>query len=110
MAFIADRTALRTYDPERGYELFKRGGGSDGGMDFELVGPDERFFFSAELRFREITADEAALHPNGPSRAEYWVTSGSHDERRAQLIREAMRAYKAVHGNSTGMPYEWQVR
>jgi hypothetical protein len=27
MAFIADPIALRTWDPDRGFELFKTGGG-----------------------------------------------------------------------------------
>lgn len=58
MAFIVDRENFRTYDPERGYELFVTGGGSDGTSRFRLVGPDGETTFSAHSFGERLRPDE----------------------------------------------------
>ncbi len=136
MAWIADPKALRTYDPERGLELHKVGGGSDGSCDFvihrigrpnesstwfikagsrifELSDPDDVLAgFSAYMRARKATEDERSINPDirefitwkvasgfGPTG---WIIKGYSLEESKEIIREAMLAYRYVHGEPAG--------
>ena len=98
MSFVVDREARRTYAPERGFELFSEGGGSDGRRYFRLVGPGVETQFTAEFGIDPLTENELAkLGPNFDKTPLVWTVS-LHDQKWDQTIREAMEAYMYSHG------------
>jgi hypothetical protein len=113
MTFIADNDALRTYDPERGYELFKLGGGSGGDLRFKINGPEGSVTFWAERRSRSMTEEEAARHPQSRhKKVGIWRVSVVLDEDSPwrRIIDEAMTAYQFVHGGTIdASPWETDI-
>lgn len=98
MVFIADRKELRTYDPERGYELFQLSGSSDGTLSFRLVGPDLETKFVGKLNEDPLTDDElSSLGPDYKMTPLVW-TLRAYDQNWKSIIREAMTAYVYAHG------------
>ncbi|MEH3105165.1 MAG: hypothetical protein PGN12_14850 [Sphingomonas phyllosphaerae] len=85
MTFVADEDAGRTYDAERGAELFLISGGSDGSKHFELRYADRTSPFSAELL---VVASDDGLS---------WCVRLCEVEDRT-IIAEALRAYGWGHG------------
>lgn len=98
MAFIADRKARRTYDPDRGYELSREGGGSGGELRFRLVGPEDETSFTATFGVDPLTpAEIEKLGPQFDKIPIVWTVFWHLPEWR-QVIREALRAYMFTHG------------
>ena len=58
MVFIVDRKNFRTYDPDRGYELFLTGEGSDGTHRFRISSPNGECGFSAHSFQEKLHEDE----------------------------------------------------
>ncbi len=112
MAWIADPKALRTYDPERGLELRGVGGGSDGAHDFVIhrIGESDEVLagFTAYMDSRKATIEERAADPSVEActiweiRAGFgpkgWFLKGYGRDESKRIIREAMLAYRALHG------------
>ena len=99
MPFIVERKKYRTYDPDKGYELFVDGGGSDGTTRFRLVGPNSECAFSASSIGEELRPDETIrLGPNFADRVVVWRIHIWPDNWKT-LIREAMQAYVINHGS-----------
>lgn len=100
MAFIVDRTNLRTYDPERGYELFTNGGGSDGTCRFKLTRPGGEFFFSAHSLNEKLSNTELEIvSPKNEKKIIVWVVHNWTEEWRG-VIREALTAFVVIHGSA----------
>lgn len=100
MSFVADSKQLRTYDPERGYELLKDGGGSSGELRFRITGPQGTTKFSAS--FSQDSLSDAELRKLGTDDNKtslVWTIHNSSDEWKG-IIREAMMTYMFVHGTS----------
>lgn len=124
MAWIADPKALRTYDPERGLELRRVGGGSDGSLRFAVhsIGkPDEVLAgFSVHGKARYATEEEKSVNPDlqgiytreirtglGPTG---WIIKGYSLEESKKVIREAMLAYRDAHGAPVGPAWVYDVK
>ena len=111
MTFVSDNKALRTYDPERGIELKDDGGGSDGSLDFlfHRIGEPDKIVgrFSVYGETRPATDEERSTYPEAKSFC-LWVVynrgpvDGHDDEQSKAIIREAMLAYRGVHGAPVG--------
>lgn len=99
MTFKVDRKEYRTYDPERGYELFIIGGGSDGMQRFKLAGPNGEGYFTATSIGQSLRADEIAfLGRDYSKRTVVWCVMFWSDDWKS-LIREALTAYLINHGS-----------
>lgn len=96
MAFVADSSRLRTYDPDRGLELFWQGGSSDGTRRFELVGPNGSVSFAAEEEWFDGDASTVLWRVRGVDRLSPWWP----------LVVEALMAHKRVHGLPADLRYE----
>jgi hypothetical protein len=99
MVFIIDRVNFRTYDPDRGYELFLVGGGSDGTERFRLVGPVSECNFSAHTFEEKLRPDELArLGPNYDKTPVVWCIHHWTNDWKS-IVREAMTAFLINHGS-----------
>ena len=107
MAFVADNKALRTYDPERGLELKTAGGGSDGHRSFVIhrIGDpnDVLVGITAYLEVRSPTDEELRVYPEAKDLGVWVILRGRHlkgysQEDSKAIIREAMLAFRAIHG------------
>ena len=100
MPFISDNKAFRTYDPERGFELFRVGGGSDGTDEFKITGPGGSQFRFWANSYREQLTDEEALALQLPPEVDpiVWRIHNWNMEWR-DIIKEAMEAFVGNHGS-----------
>lgn len=98
MVFIADRKELRTYDLERGYELFQVGGSSSGTLSFKLVGPDSETNFVGKLNEDPLTEDELRRLGQDYKKTPLVWTLRMFDQKWKPIIREAMTAFVYAHG------------
>ena len=107
MAFLANTAALRTVDIERGLELLTDGGGSDGNRRFKIVRTD-----GAEVRFSTSWRPDQELqwrqdHPSAINPTVHFVDPWKGqfpDQTRREtdeLIREALTAFRDIHGLPT---------
>ena len=94
--FVADRKALRTSDPQTGFELISTGGGSDGSRRFKIIGPNSSCAFTAYMVRTPVEYDspDVSLVP------QIWQVC-LWDEEWETTIYGALRAYKAVHGHAS---------
>lgn len=98
MAFIVDRVNFRTYDPERGLELFDKSSFSDGVTPFRIEGPGVSISFMASMIEAPITeAEKANLNI---SDAAVWCVLGAKPKSdwEKEIIAGALMAYKWGHG------------
>ena len=99
MVFISDNVNFRTYDPERGYELFRIGGGSDGTYRFRLVGPEGECNFSAHHFEEQLRPDEIErLGPDYNKKPIVWCIHYWLDEWKP-IIRQAMTVFIINYGS-----------
>lgn len=99
MNFISDNVNFRTYDPERGYELVRTGGGSDGTYRFRLIGPKGECNFSANYFEEHLRPDELErLGPLYDKRPIVWCIHHWPNDWKT-IIREAMTAFLINYGS-----------
>jgi hypothetical protein len=72
--FVSDISTLRTFDPDRGLELFSDSASSDGRQGFRLVAPDGECKFDAFLSFRDATEEERRARPGIDRTAGYTLS------------------------------------
>ena len=99
MSFIVDRENFRTYDPERGYELFQTSGGSDGTYQFELIGREGGCNFSAHSFGERLRPDEIARLGLGYNKEPVVWCIHHWTEDWKPIVREAMTAFLINHGS-----------
>lgn len=100
MSFVADPKQLRTYDPERGYELLKDGGGSSGDLRFRISGPQSTIKFSASFSQDSLSDEELCNLGSDYNKTSFVWTIHSFSDEWKGIIREAMMTYMFVHGTS----------
>lgn len=107
--FVAKNSELRTYDSERGLELFTAGSGPDGYRYFRIAGPSGEIKFTVHMEAEPNAAAEQ--NPDQPKNMIVWVV---HPTRGAfaqlgqaasdDIIRDALTAYKGSHGRPANQP------
>jgi hypothetical protein len=107
MTFISD--GRRTWDPDRGLELKRTGGGKDGVYNFELFGPSGPLYFFAEWNPYKIDLKLRENDPDNPNKDVVieWIVNvdfcllGFDRNATKQIIREAMKSFESRYGNET---------
>jgi hypothetical protein len=96
--FVSDISTLRTFDPDRGLELFSDSASSDGRQGFRLVAPDGECKFDAFLSFRDATEEERRARPGIDRTAVYTLSNahpplpGLNHSETYEILREAVLA------------------
>ncbi|MET0587793.1 MAG: hypothetical protein ABWZ75_04655 [Novosphingobium sp.] len=102
MAFVSDKE-LRVLDPDRGFELFRTTGGSDGRIGRKLIAPGGECTFGSYLSFRDANLPERQLRPE-ISRTGVWRLRnagppllGTTLRETYEILREAVLAERLHH-------------
>lgn len=100
MAFVVDHANFRTFDPDRGFELFVLSSGSDGTYRFRIAGPGKEHYFSAHYERLSASEHSKVDVPDGVIPI-VWIIHRWYDEWKP-IVREAMLAYVINHGSPNG--------
>jgi hypothetical protein len=98
MTFISDMNILRTWDPDRGYELLPTTGGSDGRRGHRITAPGGECHFDVYSRVRDANPAERARRPEIEKTVVYEVSNvgpvlpGLSRKETYEVIREALLA------------------
>jgi len=104
MAFVADPAKLRTIDIDRGLELLTNGGGSDGNRRFRIVRTDGAEVSFSTSWFPDEERQWRHDHPSAMNPTVHFVDlwRGQFQDQNRQetdeVIREALTAFKDIHG------------